>query len=805
MGLLTPADWQAQWIADAKAATVEQRGQVDMAPATMFRKEFQVGGPVRRATIYATGLGLYELRLNGRRVGDQVLAPEWTRYGQRIQYQTYDVTSLVRSGANAIGALLGEGWYAGPLMLKQATSNPVFRLLLRMDVERADGQVETIVTDPSWQATDVGPLRQSGIYFGETYDATKEMAGWDLPGCAASAWHPTRAVELDRDASLCAQSNEPIRVVQEIKPVKITEPRPGQYVCDMGQNMVGWCRLKVKGARGTKVTLRHGEMLNDDGTLYTANLRGAVQVNEYTLGGRGEEIFEPHFTYHGFRYVELSGLPARPADDAILGRVFCSSAPETGRFECSNPLLNQLMQNILWTQRANLMSAPTDCPQRDEREGWMGDIQAFSQAAIFNMDLAAFFTKWLQDVRDSQADDGRYPDIAPHVTDPNQQFSGVPAWGDAGTIVPWRMYENYADVRLLREHFASACRWVEFIRGKNPHLLWQQSRGNDYGDWLNGDTLVLQGYPSGQSEVPKEVLATAFFAHSAQLVAKMAKVLDQAEAAAKYTQLHEEIRSAFNRAYVGPDGKIKGDTQAGYAVALAFNLLDEPLRPKAVEHLLAAIARYRGHLSTGIQTTHRAMLELSRNGQHEEACRLVCLRSVPSWGYMIDQGATTIWERWDGYVRGRGFQNPGMNSFNHWAFGAVGEWLWRELAGIQPDEQAPGFRHFAIRPRPGAGVTWLNSRYDSIRGTIESRWKCAGDRFTLDVTVPLGTTATVYVPARSSDTVTVDGSPLAQAQGIKFLRTETEAAVLEVESGRYTFGSVMARVPQPPEDEKTPQ
>ena len=324
-------------------------------------------------------------------------------------------------------------------------------------------------------------------------------------------------------------------------------------------------------------------------------------------------------------------------------------------------------------------------------------------------------------------------------------------------------------------------------------------------DWLNGDTLVLQGYPRGQSEVPKEVLATAFFAHSAELVAKMAKVLDQAEPAAKYTQLHEEIRSAFNRAYVSPDGKIKGDTQAGYAVALAFNLLDEPLRPKAVEHLLAAIARYRGHLSTGIQTTHRAMLELSRNGQHEEACRLVCLRSVPSWGYMIDQGATTIWERWDGYVRGRGFQNPGMNSFNHWAFGAVGEWLWRELAGIQPDEQAPGFKHFTIRPRPGAGVTWLNSRYDSIRGTIESRWKCDGDRFALDVTVPPGTTATIYVPAKSTDTVTENGSPLAEAEGVKVLRAETEAAVLEVESGRYTFGSVMARVPQPPKDEKTPQ
>jgi alpha-L-rhamnosidase len=777
MGLLARSDWQAQWIADSK-------------PAAMLRREFQVGGPVRRATIYATGLGLYELRLNGRRVGNQLLAPEWTRYGKRIQYQTYDVTSLVRPGANAIGAILGEGWYAGPMMLKPAMSNPVFRLLLRMEIQRADGQVETIVSDPSWQATDEGPIRRSGIYFGETYDATREQPGWDLPGFRAAAWRPVRAVELDRQAVLCAQKNEPIRVVKELKPVKVSEPRPGQYVFDLGQNMVGWCRLKVRGPAGTKLTLRHGEMLNDDGTLYTANLRGAAQVNEYTLAGRGEEVFEPHFTYHGFRYVELTGLPTRPAADAILGRVFCSSSPEAGRLECSSAMLNRLVQNIAWTQQANLMSAPTDCPQRTEREGWMGDIQAFSQTAIYNRDMAAFFTKWIQDIRDSQAGDGRYPDIAPHVTDPDAMFSGVPAWGDAGTIVPWRMYQNYADVRLLGEHFDSACRWIEFIRQKNPDLLWRNSRGNDYGDWLNGDTLVLKDYPHGQNEVPKEVLATAFFAHSTQLVAKMAKVLGRADAA-KYAKLHQEIRAAFNRAYVASDGKIKGDTQAGYALALAFDLLDEPLRPRTVEHLLAAIARYKGHLSTGIQSTHHAMLELSRNGRHDEACRLLCLDSVPSWGYMVNQGATTIWERWDGYVRGRGFQDPGMNSFNHWAFGSVGQWVWQDLAGIQPDDESPGYKHFTIRPRPGAGVTWLGSRYDSIRGPIESRWKLEGDRFALDATVPANTTATIYVPAGSADAVTEGGVPLARVRGVKLLRVQDGAAVLEVESGRYAFRSIV--------------
>jgi alpha-L-rhamnosidase len=798
MGLLSRSDWKARWIADSKVVDgrlLSERGNAGMAPATMLRKEFQVGGSIRRATIYATGLGLYELRLNGRRVGDQVLAPEWTRYSKRLQYQTYDVTELLRPGDNCLGAMLGEGWWAGPMMLKPAMSNPVFRLLLRMEIQRTDGSVETVVSDPSWQGTTEGPIRQSGIYFGETCDATKEQSGWDQPGFAAAAWRPVRTWEDAEEPLLTAQKNEPIRVVKELHPVKMTEPRPGTYVFDMGQNMVGWCRLKAHGPAGTKVTLRHAEMLNDDGTIYTANLRGAAQVNQYTLGGRGEETFEPHFTYHGFRYVEVTGLPARPASDAILGHVFHSAAPDAGQFECSSRQINQLMQNIVWTQRANLMSAPTDCPQRTEREGWMGDIQAFSQTAIFNMDMAGFFTKWVQDIRDSQADDGRYPDIAPHVGDPNKLFSGVPAWGDAGTIVPWRVYQNYADARMLEEHFDSARRWVEFIRGRNPELLWRKARGNDYNDWLNGDTLVLKDYPHGISAVPNEVFATAFFAHSTEIVAKMAKVLGRTKDAADYARLYQDIRAAFNREYVSSDGRIKGDTQAGYALALSFDLLDEPQRAKAVEHLLAGIQRYKGHLSTGIQATHHAMLELSRNGRHDEACRLISLRSVPSWGYMIDQGATTIWERWDGYVRGRGFQDPGMNSFNHWAFGTVGEWVWRELAGINPDEQNPGYKHFVIRPRPGAGVTWLKSRYESIRGTISCRWKLEGDRLTLDVAVPVGASATIYAPAKSADVVTEGGRPAAKAEGVKLLGMEDGAAVLEVLSGHYAFQSLLAQAP----------
>jgi alpha-L-rhamnosidase len=646
------------------------------------------------------------------------------------------------------------------------------------------------VTDPSWQSSTDGPIRRAGIYFGETYDARKEMPGWDLPGFAPVGWRQVQVLPHPDDAEqavLVAQPNEPIRVVKELRPVKMTEPLPGAYVFDMGQNMVGWCRLNVNAPAGTEVTLRHAEAINDDGTIYTDNLRGADQINQYTLRG-GEAVLEPHFTYHGFRYVELTGLPSRPGENAFVGRVFHSASPDAGTFSCSNELINKIMHCVEWVQRGNMHSTPTDCPQRTEREGWMGDIQAFSQTAVFHRDMAGFFTKWVADIRDSQADDGRYPDVAPHVADPNETYSGVPAWGDAGVIVPWRVYQNYADRRMLEQHFESARRWVEFIRRNNPDLLWRKNRGNDYNDWLNGDTVILQDYPRGISAVPNEVFATAFFAHSTEIVAKMADALGRKDDAANYAQLFSEIKAAFNAEYVAVDGRIKGDTQAGYALALHFNLLDEPLRPKTTEHLIEAIKKYKEHPSTGIQSTHRMMLELTRNGRHDEAYRLINLRTVPSWGYMVDMGATTIWERWDAYVTGRGFQAPGMNSLNHWALGSVGEWVWRELAGINPDDDQPGYKHFIIRPRPCGDLTWVKSRYDSIRGPIVSEWKIAGDRFLLHVEIPANTTATVYVPTANPAAVTEGGQSAATAPGVALVeKSDGTAAVFRVQSGRYDF------------------
>ena len=778
--------WAKANLTDGVLATVPPNEGQGALPGTMVRKEFRLSQPVRRGTAYVTARGLYELRLNGQRVGDQLLAPEWTSYRKRLQYQTYDVTSLIGPGENAIGCLLGEGWYAGRLMAVGRFAYGRFpQLLLQLELEFADGTRQTVVTDDSWRSTLEGPIRAAGIYDGETYDATREMAGWDTPGFDDRHWVPS---PLDA-TQLVWQRNEPIRVEQELPCLRLSEPKPGVYVFDFGQNMVGWCRVSGQAASGRTVTIRHGEMLNEDGTLYTANLRGAAQVDRYTPAADGEFHFEPHFTYHGFRHVELSGLAARPTTNSVFGRVFHSAAPQVGRFDCSDPSLAQLMRNVLWTERANLMSSPNDCPQRDERFGWMGDIQAFAQTAAFNLDLAAFFSKWTQDIRDDQADDGRFPDFAPHPGDPNAQFSGVPAWADAGVIVPWRVYQNYADTQLLAASFKPVCLWVEYIHHLNPDLIWTRGRNNDYNDWLNGDTITQAGWPAQGASVPKELFATAFFAHSTDLAARMANGLGYREEARRYEDLFQQIKSAFNHRFVQADGRLQGDTQAGYALALHFDLLPVELRPQAAQRLAEGIHRYRDHLSTGIQTTHLALLELMRYGHEETAWQLITNRTFPSWLYMIDNGATTIWERWDGYVKGRGFQDPGMNSFNHWAFGAVGEWIWRHVAGLNPDDTQPGWKHFVVWPRPGGGVTWAKGEYDSIHGHITSSWRLEGTKLLLELSIPANTSATVVLPAVNAASVTESGKPATQAEGVRFLRLDDGHAWLELESGEYRFAS----------------
>ncbi len=792
VGLLNPQDWgSAKWIGDP---TSPAAGTTPL-PSPMLRKNFSTAHSkekVDHAVVYVSALGLCDLWINERHVGDQALAPEWTDYTKHVQYQAYDVTNYIESGDNCIGALLGDGWYAGKVGLAgivpggpaRAIYGRQPRLLVRLDISFADGTHRCIVSDNTWESTLTGPIVSNDLLDGETYDARREMRGWNKPGFDASAW--AHAVEFDAPAAaVVAQPNGPIRVNRELHAVAITEPKPGVYIFDLGQNMVGWCRVTFTGKAGATITMRHAEVLNPHGSIYTANLRGAAQTDRYTFAADGPATYEPRFTYHGFRYVEVTGLSSKPPLDSLVGRVANSSAPEVGSFECSDPMVNRLWQNILWTQRGNLMGVPTDCPQRDERCGWMGDILAFAPTACFNMDMAAFLTKWIPDTRDAQAADGRFADFSPHPYGPDKRFSGVPAWGDAGVFVPWVAYRYYGDQRILAEQFDAAVRWVEYIRAKNPDLLWKKSRGNDYGDWLNADTLKLEGWPAKGAEVPKDVFATMFFYRSTQIVAEMAKVLGKTEEATKYGELADNIGRAFETAYISQDGAITGDTQAGYALALHFGLVPEALRAQATARMIDRFRPYDGQISTGFHSTLPLMTQLSLRGHNDDAYRLLLNRKMPSWGYEVDHGATTVWERWDGWVEGRGFQDPGMNSFAHYAIGAVGEWMYGTMLGIQPD--SPGFASVVIHPHPGPDVEWANASYHSIRGPIACAWKQREKQLRLSVTIPPNVMAMVVLPTRDAAKATVDGKPLANSQDVTIEKSADSEVQCRVGSGSYEF------------------
>ncbi|MCG3128646.1 MAG: hypothetical protein CHACPFDD_03535 [Phycisphaerae bacterium] len=817
--------WSARHLVDGDLNSHRAAG-FEPRPAPYLRSDFALDGEVRRATLYASALGLYEMYINGSRVGQRVLAPEWTDYTQRVQYQTYDVTALVKRGSNAVGAILGDGWYAGEIGLigldPQKRLRGIYgrqpQLLAQLEVELTDGRVLMLASNAGWKSTLNGPIRANDLLDGETYDAERELGAWSQAGYDAAAWTPVRVFERPA-ARLVSQSNEPITAAARVSPVARLEPKPKVFVFDLGQNMVGWCHISVVATAGDKVRLRYAEVLNPDGTIYTDNLRGAAQTDTYYPGmpqqgerGRDRAVvggvytFEPRFTYHGFRYVEISGARSAPRPSDVVGICVNSAAPLVGDFECSDPLLNHLWRNILWTQRANLHSTPTDCPQRDERMGWMGDILAFAQTGCFNMDMAAFFTKWLQDVRDAQLADGRYPDFAPQPYREGGRFCGVPAWGDAGVFVPWVQYVNYGDRRLLEQHFDSARRWVDWIHAKNPDLLWKNERHNDYGDWLNADTLKVAGLPSQGAEMPKDAFATAFFARSTELVAKMAGALGRAHDEQKYAKLAADIRTAFNAAYVKPDGEILGDTQAGYAIALNFDLLPESLRAAAVERMIRCFERYDGHISTGFHSTICLMNELTRAGRSDEAYRLIMKRTMPSWGYAIDHGATTIWERWDGFVEGRGFQDPGMNSFAHYALGSVGEWMYRTILGINPDPAAPGFARVIIRPEPGGGLRWARGTHRSIRGPISVSWRlndaAGGDDMTLDVSIPPGVVGEIVLPTTDAAGVREGDQPLAGRAGVRVLDRAAADALrrvrCEIGGGSYRFTIPHATVAQAP-------
>ncbi len=757
MGLLDRSEWKGDWIGWSGAEVPYLRG------------EFEVSKPVRRARAYATALGLYELHLNGGVVGHDRFAPGWTDYRLRVQYQTYDVTEAIRQGQNAVGAVLAPGWYSGHVGMfgpRQYGERPYF--VLQLNIEYEDGTADSVLSDRTWRASD-GAIRSADILMGESCDAREERQGWDAPELDDSSWAEAEVAER-LPAAIVAQVDPPIRVTEELRPVAVTRPSRGVYVFDMGQNMVGWTRLRASGGAGTKVTLRHAEVLGPDGTLYTENLRTAKQTDEYVLRGDGEEVYEPHFTYHGFRYVEVTGYPGEPSPDVVTGLVAHSAMPPTGVFETSSELLNRLQHNIVWSQRGNFFSVPTDCPQRDERLGWAGDAQMFAATASFNMDTAAFFEKWLRDVEDAQRPDGAFADVAPMVGE-GLLGSGRAGWGDVGVIVPWVIYLQFGDRRMLEEHYGSMQRWIEYLREHSRDLI-RPAEG--YGDWL-----------SVNSDAPKDLIGTAFFAHSTSLVAEVARELGRDGDAGEYERLFGQIREAFDREFVSPDGRIRGDTQTGYVLALHFDLLPEELRDAAAGHLVEDIERRNWHLSTGFLGTPYLLQVLADTGHLDVAYRLLNQDTFPSWGYPILHGATTIWERWDGWTEERGFQDPRMNSFNHYGFGSVGEWMYRNIAGIAPAE--PGFRSVLIHPRPGGGLTWARGEYDSVRGRIATGWRLEDGRFSLRVSIPANTTASVRLPCPDPSQVTESDVPVSEAEGVEAVTAEEGFVALRVGSGEYGF------------------
>ncbi|MBN1992717.1 MAG: glycoside hydrolase family 78 protein [Anaerolineae bacterium] len=778
MGLLKAAEWQGQWISfDTGPAT-----EMEMKACPYLRRVFRVAQPIHRATLYVTAKGLYRLRLNGQPVGNAVFAPDWADYRQRVFYDTYDVTSLLQQGDNAMGAILGDGWYSGYLgwgnRRKRYGDTP--QLFAQLNLEYPDGSVDILTTDSGWKGS-AGPILFSSFYMGETYDAGREMPGWDQAEFDDSGWQAVRVEKAERQIQLTAQSAEPMRLVQEIKPKSVAQPQPGVYVFDLGQNMVGWARLRVRGEAGTRVQLRFAEILSPNGMVYTENLRSARSTDTYILKGGGPEIWEPHFTFHGFRYVEVTGSPDEADLETITGCVLQSDLPQTGFFECSKPMANQLWRNILWGQKGNFLSVPTDCPQRDERLGWMGDALVFARTACFNMNAAAFYTRWMISVADGQSPEGAFPDVAPQIV---SERDGAPAWGDAGIVVPWMVYQAYGDTRLIERHYQAMARWLDYIHAANPHLLRTKRLNNNYGDWVAVDT--------GVGAASKEMLATAFWVYIVRLMARMARAIGRDDDARKYMELFEGIKAAFNTAYVFPDGRIEDGSQSAYAVALQFDLLPADLRPAAAQHLVENIKARDWHLSTGFLGTPYLCPALAETGHQDVAYRLLNNDTYPSWGHMIKHGATTMWERWNSILPEGEAHPPRMNSFNHYAFGAVGEWLYRFVAGIDTDPRQPGYQHILIYPRPGGGLTYAKAEYDSIRGRIVSDWKIEGHEFHLKVTIPANTTATVYLPTSNPDTVTESGQPVEQVEGVRFVKQETELAVFRVGSGDYHFVAAFA-------------
>ncbi|MFH8759223.1 family 78 glycoside hydrolase catalytic domain [Streptomyces atroolivaceus] len=737
-GLLDAADWHAVPV----GAAWDEDPEADRRPARV-RKDFCLDGPVTRARLYITAHGLYEAEINGRRVGDETLAPGWTVYPHRLRYRTHDVTGHLTTGTNTIGAWLGDGWYRGKYGFDGGTRNIYGTdqsLIAQLEVTYEDGTTATIATDGTWSAAP-GPILTSGLYEGETFDARLYDPGWATPaGAAAGGWAPVRTHSRD-PGTLVAPTGPPVRCTEEIAPVEVTRTGDDRHLLDFGQNLVGRLRVTLDGPAGTAVTLRHAEVL-DAGELATRPLREAYATDTLMLSGRGPITWEPRFTLHGFRYAEVSGWTPELTAGMVTARVYHTDMRRTGWFECSDPLVNRLHENVVWSMRGNFVDIPTDCPQRDERLGWTGDIQIFAPTASFLYDCAGMLDSWLTDVGLEQLPDGTIPWYVPVIPGEPMWTPIHPgaAWGDVAPLTPWTLHQRFGDLALLRRHYPMAKKWVDLVeRLAGPTRLWDT--GFQLGDWLD------PGAPpddpaSGRTD--RYLVATAYFAHSARHLALTADALGNDMDAERYSALADEVAEAFRHRYVLPSGRMTSDSPTAYAVALAFGLLTTPQRQPAGDRLAELVVEDDARIATGFVGTPLICDALTDTGHLDIAYRLLLQTECPSWLYTVTMGATTIWERWDS-LRPDGTLNPGgMTSFNHYALGAVADWLHRVVGGITAT--APGYRKITFRPRPGGAITSARARHETPYGTVSISWEQTATGLRADIVVPEGCEATAELP-----------------------------------------------------------
>ncbi len=743
-GFFSASDWKAKWVGGKN----------------QLRKEFTLKNKPVRARAYICGLGYYELRLNGKKVGSSVLDPGWTTYTKRALYACHDVTGLLRPGENAIGVTLGKGWFGSPA------------LLFQLNIELEGGEKMSVASDTSWKGTD-GPVVEDSIYNGETYDARRETPGWDLPGFDQSAWSAAKEVKAP-GAELSAQMMPPIQIVDTIVPLKMTSPQPGVYVFDMGQNFSGWAKLRVQGPSGTKVRMRFAELLYDNGMINTENLRGARAEDVYILRGEGDETYEPRFTYHGFRYIELTGFPGVPTVDTIRGRVVHTAVKPAGSFSCSKPVLNQLQRTIVWGQKTNLHSIPTDCCQRDERMGWMGDAQGTAEEAIYNFDMAAFYTNFIRNIRDVQDEKGTITDTVPHIWG---QRPADPAWGTAYPLLCWYMYQYYGDRRILEENYEGLKKYVEYLRSRAEDGLVKFSY---YGDWV------------AVEKTPGSIVSSFYYYYDVRIFADIARILGKDKDASAYGDMAEKIKTAFHAAYYNQQTRSYANgTQTANTLPLFLDIVPEPERGAVWGNLFDNIVyKNNSHLTTGIIGTKYIMELLTRFGNSDLAYDIAAQTTYPSWGYMIENGATTLWELWQ--LR----TGPSMNSHNHPMFGSVGSWLYKALAGINLEPGSVGFDKIRIEPQMVRDLRYASGAVQTIRGTVISSWSRTERSIRLDVAIPVGSEAEVTLPKFNFRNIVVSESGKIiwakqkfepGAAGVVEVKETRSAIVIKIGSGRYSF------------------